>query len=78
MSGAYPPPAHTTGLTSTDSVYDMSAYNRTQTMYPYTDNQGTWAPGYASMTDVSQSSPDSLSTSGKQSYPRKVAAKFLP
>lgn len=66
VSVAYPPPAHSTGLTSSDSVYDMSAYNRAQTMYPYTDNQGVWAQGYANMTDVSQSSPDSLSTSGKE------------
>lgn len=62
-SSGYPPPAHMTGLTSSETVYDMSAYNRAQTMYPYTDNQTAWA-GYASMTDVSQSSPDSINTSG--------------
>jgi len=43
-------------------MYDMAAYNRAQSMYNSyaTDNAAQWR--YSSMTDVSQSSPDSIST----------------
>ena len=58
-TGTYPPPAHTSNVTNGD-MYDVTGYNRS--MYSSYGDTNSW--GQTQMTDVSQSSPESLATSG--------------